>query len=202
MKLVFPNVEFDDGNSYTGVFELGEDGVVGTEESPGRLEEGVDTGTLDPQGLNATLAVIDRVAGTNIRDGERITVSLQNTLTWELEFISPSDALTKSDGSLFQWGSSTQQTVAPHTATGADRRTQVAVLNNYILRSGGGDLFTQATLHAYPRSEDGPFDPVDVSIRGPSGSITTATTATADVAMELISAADISEAVDAVDRQA
>jgi len=181
----------------TGVFEFGENGPRGDKGGGASIEDTIRTGFLVENAgqsvLNAYKQAVDNAAP--FRRGVHVDFGGgQHVL--EVDFATPQNG-KKSDGSTFQWGSSSDPADGPneHTATGGSAQQQMAVLINY-LRQGRIDSTTPATFETGPYSSEGILGPLDVVVESPSMTITNDKPGWADGTLTLVETVDLQAVVD------
>ncbi len=185
------------GIQRTGVFEFGEYGPRGEEGGGASVEDQIRTGfLLENAGeaiLNAYRDAVDSSApfrrGIHVDRGGG-----QHAL--ELDFATPQNG-RKSDGSHFQWGSSSDPDAGPneHTATGGSAEEQMAVLINY-LRHVRIDSTSPATFEWGEYSSEGILDPLKVVVESPSVIASNDSPGWADGTMTLVETVDLEAVVD------
>ncbi|WP_435065894.1 hypothetical protein [Halobaculum sp. EA56] len=180
----------------TGVFEW-----APAAEGAGVISGGIRTGTIVESGGQAALALLSRLSDQVEARGQAIRVSGGGQLAFQLEAETPTTG-TKPNGDTFQWGSDPDPTVGPnaHTATGADKEAQQAVLLTYLSRSDG-DSFTPATLEFFEYSSNGFLDPLSVALEDPEVSIVNDDPTAADISMTAVSVLDLEQALTQRQRQ-
>lgn len=179
-----------DGSLKTGRFE-----VVGAAEGRYSLTESIRTGYLIDSGFDNVVSIYNQLTENDapLRQGVHLDLGGGEHAV-ELEFENPGESTTP-DGTVAQWGSSvdTADGPNPHTATGAAKEQQMAVLMNY-LRKGRTDSFTPATLQ-FGEIHPGGFleDSLDVAIEQPNTTLTNDSPSRFDVAITFVATSDIKQ---------
>lgn len=186
-----------DGAERTGVFE-----IVGAEAGKYTFESSVRTGYLVEGGFSNIMALFKRFyedsGGGSFKQGVHISLG-SGERAYEVDFNSPGESTTP-DGTVAQWGSSGDPTVGPnkHTATGASKETQMAVLHEY-LGASTLDGLSPATLSAYEWSTSGIFDPLTVAIEQPTMALTDSSPSRFDGSLTMVETTDLNETWDALE---
>ncbi|UIP00330.1 hypothetical protein Hbl1158_02875 [Halobaculum sp. CBA1158] len=185
------------GVERTGVFEL-----PGGPQGASSIGEIYRTGFLVEDTGTGVLALLSRLRDDIDLDDGTVRVSGGGQHAFAIDAEAPTTTTKPNSTEPYQWGSSPDPTVGPnkHTATGAHKEAQQAVLMSYIRNGVAGDSFTPATLELFEHSESGIYEPLTVGLEDPETAIVNDDPTAADVSFTAVSVLDVDQALSQLQR--
>lgn len=184
------------GTQRTGVFE-----VSAAREGAFSFEHTGRTGYLAENGVSNIVALFNRAfdSGDGFKKGIHVALGAGEH-AMELECNTPGTTKLP-DGSVPQWGSSASTSDGPnrHTATGASKEAQMAVLMEYW-RTSTTDSLATAKLEAYEYSSSGIMEPLTVAMEQPTVRIDNQNPQRGDISITFVETQDLEQTIDAYSR--